>query len=367
MDFPEEVKTFKIFDNLIKKNRKWMITFSGGKDSTLLLHLVLKYLTTGNNIDRIKHVKVVYVNTLLEFPSIREWINKFLDSIEEFVRNNPQFHDKFDVVRILPERDFIYNMILKKPPHYPLPHWRFPWCKKDLKIIPSEKNKGDYLVLVGVRKDESIERRKYNNPNKKIFSYKAMPIFHWTTERVFEYLIKNDPPFWTTTLNSIKISYKIDLIKKVYWLEFDEEVTLKEQSLLRYGCWLCPMATYRDQKPILNGYEDLSKIRKLMYLVNIDSKNRIFKNGRKRGLNLRGRVCFAIIFSYILKRYPELFDDYIKFKRSVIIDMLHFLLSQKPETLNDVLKDIKTKSKKINLDFNINIDDIKELFFKLNS
>jgi DNA sulfur modification protein DndC len=360
LKFPEEKETFKILDSIINKHKKWMITYSGGKDSTLLLHLVLKYLVENNNIDKIEHIKIVYVNTLLEFPSIRNWAHKFLSSIEKFVNDNPKFKNKFSIIEVIPEKDFIYNMILKKPPHYPLPHWKFPWCKKDLKIVPSEKNKEDYLVLVGVRKDESRERIKYYNKKKKIFDYKAMPILHWTTKKVFYYLIKNDKPFW-----SDDISYKVDLIENVYKLDLKNRIPSDEKSLLRYGCWLCPLATYNDIKPILNGYYDLPKIKKLMHLVNIDDKNRVFKNGRKRGLNLRGRISFAVIFAYVFKKYPELFDDYIKFKKSTITNMFDLILSQNKDFLEDIISDIKTKSKDLDLDFDISINDIKELYLNL--
>ncbi len=322
-------KTLTILRNI--RADKIAIGFSGGKDSTTLTHLALQSFLPKLEKGEIE-IKIVYANTLLEFPNVREWVKKFLTSIQKFVSRESL---PIEVKITIPKRDFIYAMVVKEPPNYSLPHWGFPWCRRELKINPVEKEVEGYLQLVGVRADESPRRKGYLNGKKKIFENKVYPLLHWKTEEVLAFLYEEGNPFW-----SRKVSYRKDLLQKVYFI--DKPACNNGCKLLRYGCFICPIAGKRDRKFELNGYGELNKIRELMVKINLDKRNRVKKDGKRwGGLNERGRLLFAMIFYYLYKKYPELFEDYWKYKPEVMGKLIELVENSKE--ISELCEEFRTR------------------------
>jgi len=141
--------------------RPWIIGFSGGKDSTMLLQMVW-YALKSVSADKLKRkIYVVCNNTLVENPKILEYTDKILKQIEKsalnqslpiFVhRTHPQLEDSFWV-----------NLIGKG---YPAPNNSFRWCTERLKINPTTKfiqdkisETGEVIILLGTRSAESTAR-----------------------------------------------------------------------------------------------------------------------------------------------------------------------------------------------------------------
>lgn len=89
----------KIIDELIDQyleedryNRSWIIGFSGGKDSTVLLTLVwlaLIKIRKDNPTEILKRqIFVVCNDTMVENPIIDEYVNNVLQTIEKAAKNN---------------------------------------------------------------------------------------------------------------------------------------------------------------------------------------------------------------------------------------------------------------------------------------
>ena len=120
-----------------KSDRPWIIGFSGGKDSTVLLTLVwmalskLKETIPGFNFKR--DVYVVCNDTLVENPVITDYVDDVLIYVERAAVDQglPIFVKK-TTPKI--EETFWINVIGKG---YPLPNSTFRWCTDRLKIRPT--------------------------------------------------------------------------------------------------------------------------------------------------------------------------------------------------------------------------------------
>ena len=75
---------------MVYKNdaRPWIIGYSGGKDSTLVVQLVFQMLLGLPKADRNKEIYVVSSNTLVENPIILEYLKESHKLIAENARKN---------------------------------------------------------------------------------------------------------------------------------------------------------------------------------------------------------------------------------------------------------------------------------------
>lgn len=126
----------EIYEQYFERNpRPWILGFSGGKDSTMLLQVVWNTLKREPNAPKERDVYVVCNNTLVENPKIIEYTEKVLNKIQEAAskQNLP-----FKVIRTTPrlEDSFWTNLIGKG---YPAPNNMFRWCTERLKINPTTK------------------------------------------------------------------------------------------------------------------------------------------------------------------------------------------------------------------------------------
>ena len=191
-------------------NRPWVVTYSGGKDSTTVLHLVITMLQELHKEGKDhKHVYVVSSDTTVEMPIIEKYTQTMLDQISSFANNSDL---KLSCHKIEPKvEDSFWTLLLGLG--YPSPTNSFRWCTERLKIKPATAflnslvNKHEsILMLLGVRTDESqaraasIESRVENFrglvmhediPNAFILS----PIKYWSNEDVWTYLSKNPFPW----------------------------------------------------------------------------------------------------------------------------------------------------------------------------
>jgi DNA sulfur modification protein DndC len=136
----------------------WIVTFSGGKDSTTTLIVSLEAALV--HPEQVERIDIVYSDTMLEIPLIRQFALDFMRTIQNMER----------VVRlpiychiVCPEiEQRFWVCLLGKG--YPPPHQRFRWCTRRLKIEPVENalksfvKPGKTLILTGVRFGESRAR-----------------------------------------------------------------------------------------------------------------------------------------------------------------------------------------------------------------
>jgi DNA sulfur modification protein DndC len=136
----------------------WIVTFSGGKDSTTTLIVSLEAALV--HPEQVERIDIVYSDTMLEIPLIRQFALDFMKTIQnmERVARLPIY---CHIVRPEIEQRFWVCLLGKG---YPPPHQRFRWCTRRLKIEPVENalksfvKPGKTLILTGVRFGESRAR-----------------------------------------------------------------------------------------------------------------------------------------------------------------------------------------------------------------
>lgn len=240
-----------------RSERPWIIGFSGGKDSTVLLTLVWIALQRIREqlpypFQLKRKVFVVCNDTMVENPILAEYVTDVLKKIDEEGRNQdlPIF-----VKRTTPnlEETFWVNVIGKG---YPVPNNTFRWCTDKLKIRPTSSflldqvnEMGEAIVLLGTRYDESNSRERSikknevfgrrlskhpNTPNTYIYA----PIKEMMMEEVW-YVINAVPSPWGFD-NSILFQIYADASADDY--ECPTVVTDKKHGSCgqsRFGCWTC--------------------------------------------------------------------------------------------------------------------------------
>jgi DNA sulfur modification protein DndC len=186
----------------------WIIGYSGGKDSTLVAHLVFEMLMGLPPSERNRQVHIVANDTLVESPLV---VQHIIDSIAEIENAALAFGLPVvtKITRPAPDQSFWVNLIGRG---YPSPNRSFRWCTDRMKILPTSRyiksqadTAGQVILLLGVRRTESATRAasvgRYDNGerlNKHNDLQGCMvfrPIVELDTEDVWEFLALNEPPW----------------------------------------------------------------------------------------------------------------------------------------------------------------------------
>jgi len=250
----------KIIDEIIdqylyadKTNRPWIIGFSGGKDSTVMLQLVWKAIEQVKELSGLtREIYVVCNDTMVENPIITEYVQRVLDKIEIAARDQDM---PVRVVKTIPrlEDSFWVNLIGKG---YPAPNNAFRWCTERLKIKPTSRflieqldEFGEAVILIGTRKSESAQRsksmKKHEIRGKRLSkhptqpnTYMYAPIRNLELEEIW-YTINTMESPWSSD-NSELFKLYSDASADDY--ECPTVVTTdkhKSCGQSRFGCWTC--------------------------------------------------------------------------------------------------------------------------------
>ena len=308
--------------------RPWIIGFSGGKDSTVLLTLVWLALKKIKEDILVpfqlrRPVYVVCNDTLVENPIISSYVDDVLGQIEKQAREEdlPIF-----VRKTIPklEDSFWVNVIGKG---YPVPNTAFRWCTDKMKIKPTARfiieqvdECGEAIILIGTRKAESATRarsiKKHEVHGQRLThhtllhnTYVYAPIKELMLEEVW-YIVNAIPCPWGFD-NSVLFNIYMDASADDY--ECPTVVTDKSHGSCgqsRFGCWVCTVV--KDDKSmrslIKNGREWMKPL--YDFRMELDSERNIlenrmpFRRDGRRAVNDMG----PYIFKYrakILKRLLE--------------------------------------------------------------
>lgn len=235
-------------------NRPWIIGFSGGKDSTVLLTLVWMAMNRlkdhGEPLNR--RVYVVCNDTMVENPVIEEYVIKVLDKIDRAAKEQKM---PISVTRTTPTiEDSFWCCVIGKG--YPVPNNSFRFCTEKMKIKPTSQfitdqvsADGEAIVLVGTRltesqaRERSIKRHEIKghrlskhplNPN----TYTYAPIKELMLEEVW-WIINALPSPWGFD-NKILFDIYRDASADDYecpTVVTDDSHRSCGQS--RFGCWIC--------------------------------------------------------------------------------------------------------------------------------
>jgi len=285
----EEIKEQYLEDNI-----PWVIGFSGGKDSTAILQLIFYALSELPSSKLNKEIHVLSNDTLVENPNVVKFLDKQLEKIEQFGKQNLFSHNPnlFNVFKSTPklEDTFWLNLIGKG---YPSPNRWFRWCTERMKINPTNEyilntvNKhGKAIIVLGTRKAESSNRsasmaqyeiqgirlRKHSLPNAYVYA----PISNLSNQDVWVYLINTKNPWGGDNQELLNLYRSASDIMDCP-LVIDNTTPSCGNS--RFGCWVCTVVD-RDRSMsnmIINGEEwmqPLIKFRDWLYEIRDDESKR---------------------------------------------------------------------------------------------
>lgn len=186
-----------------------VLSFSGGKDSTVTADVVAKALSNPSLVH-------IFGNTTLEFPSTVTYAERY--------RSN---HPQAIFLTAKNDEQIFYDVCEDIGP----PARMMRWCCSMFKtgpitrVINSLYRNQQILTFYGIRKSESVSRSKYNRVEDDAESVKiqqqtvASPIFFWKDIDIWLYMLSENVDF-----------------NDAYRLGYD-----------RVGCWCCPNNTQRAQ------------------------------------------------------------------------------------------------------------------------
>lgn len=309
-------------------DRPWIIGFSGGKDSTVLLTLVWLALRKIKENYLVpfqlrRRVYVVCNDTMVENPIISSYVDDVLAQIEKKALEEglPIYVEK-TIPRL--EDSFWVNVIGKG---YPVPNTAFRWCTDKMKIKPTARfiteqvdECGEAIILIGTRKAESATRarsiKKHEIHGQRLThhtilhnTYVYAPIKELTLEEVW-YIVNAVPCPWGFD-NKILFNIYMDASADDY--ECPTVVTDKSHGSCgqsRFGCWVCTVV--KDDKSmrslIKNGREWMQPL--YDFRIELDTERNIlenrmpFRRDGKRAVNDMG----PYVFSYRAKVLRKLLE-----------------------------------------------------------
>ena len=190
-------------------NENIVISFSGGKDSTVTADLTVRALSDPSLVH-------IFGDTTLEFPLTLEYAERFRE-------DNPRA-----IFKVAKNKDQEFYSVCEDigPPARMLR-----WCCSMFKTGPITRvlnnlyRDVNILTFYGIRKSESVSRSKYNRVEDDAEAIKiqkqkvASPIFMWKDIDIWLYILGEDIDF-----------------NDAYRLGYD-----------RVGCWCCPNNNARAQ------------------------------------------------------------------------------------------------------------------------
>lgn len=241
----------------------WIIGFSGGKDSTLVTHLVFEALMSLAPHERTREVHIVSNDTMVESPLVITHIASVQGEIDHAAN---AWRMPIQVVTTRPDGDatFWVNMIGRG---YPPPNRSFRWCTDRMKIQPTSRYireqanvAGEVILLLGVRRTESSTRaasvarydngERLNRHNDLLNCMVYRPIVELSTDEVWEYLAFTPPPWGGTHGALIKLYMDAGAAECPTVLSQDDAPGCGTSNS-RFGCWTC---TVVDKDKSLMGF-----------------------------------------------------------------------------------------------------------------
>lgn len=232
-------------------DKPWIVGFSGGKDSTLVTHLVFEHLLSLPRSERRRPVHVVANDTLVESPLVIGHIK----AVQEEMRNAASAFSLPIVVATTepdPEHTFWVNLIGRG---YPSPNRSFRWCTDRMKIQPTSRYvrsqasiAGEVILLLGVRRSESATRagvvarydngERLNRHNDLEGCLVFRPIVELDTDDVWEFLSEHTPPWGGSHKRLIQL-YRDAGGGECPVVTSKSDAPSCGTSSSRFGCWTC--------------------------------------------------------------------------------------------------------------------------------
>ncbi len=264
-------------------NGEVYISFSGGKDSTVLLHLARQMYPD---------IEAVYIDTGLEYPEVKKFISNFdnvtilrpslsfKDVLKKYgypiiskevsqylydIRNGSEYMKKRRL-----EGDAFGRFKLPKKYHYliesnfPISHMCCQVMKKD-PIKKFEKNTDKKPIIGTMAEESSLRKQSYLSKGCNAFESKrpiSTPLGFWKQNDILQYIHENDLPI---------ASVYGEIIKESDTTLTETTVSYKTTGCDRTGCIYCAFGVNQEKGE--NRFQRLKKTHPQLHSYCMDKLN----------------------------------------------------------------------------------------------
>ncbi len=275
----EEIRRTMAREYAKKHSDPWIVAYSGGKDSTLLLQLVWETLLTVTPDERHRDVHVIANDTLVESPVVIEHLKGSIQEIGQAAAN-AGFPIRTWISRPYIDQTFWVNIIGRG---YIPPTRNFRWCTDRMKIQPTNRLLEEILsrhkravLLVGTRRSESQTRRRNMtrhgvsadkmNPHSSVKGCRMFaPLADLEDNEVWMILMQRRPPWGGSHRKLITIYRNAGGGECPLVLSKDDAPSCGSTSP-RFGCWTCTVVK-KDRSmngTIESGHAEQGKLEALL-------------------------------------------------------------------------------------------------------
>ena len=274
----------------------WIVAYSGGKDSTLLLHLVWEAAAAVPAGAPRRPVYVVSNDTLVESPLVIRHLRQSLAVIREAARRGG-LPITVKVTEPCIDQTFWVNVIGRG---YIPPTRNFRWCTDRMKIAPTNDlirklvlTHRRAVLLVGTRRSESQTRGRAMarrgvtaaamNPHDTIPDCRMFaPLADLDDDDVWKILMQRRPP-WGGTHRDLVTLYRNAGGGECPLVLSKEDAPSCGTTSPRFGCWTCTVVRKdRSMRGLIDaGHDDedmleaLAEFREWLIVLREDNRNRL--------------------------------------------------------------------------------------------
>ncbi len=274
----------------------WIVAYSGGKDSTLLLHLVWEVAAAASPGESRRPIYIVSNDTLVESPLVIRHLRQSLEVIREAARA-AGLPITVKMTEPCIDQTFWVNVIGRG---YIPPTRNFRWCTDRMKIAPTNDLIRKLVIahqravlLVGTRKSESQTRGRAMtqrgvtattmNPHSTIPDCRMFaPLADLGDDDVWKILMQRRPP-WGGTHRDLITLYRNAGGGECPLVLSKEDAPSCGTTSPRFGCWTCTVVQKdRSMRGLIDaGHEDedmleaLADFREWLIALREDNRNRL--------------------------------------------------------------------------------------------
>lgn len=332
----KEVQKVMLTEYCKKHSDPWVIAYSGGKDSTLLLHLAWEVALSHPSHKRQRKIYVVANNTLVESLPVIRHLKKSIAVITEAAHKSG-LPLETKITEPCVNQTFWVNLIGRG---YIPPTRNFRWCTDRMKITPTNRllktivlRHKRVVLLVGTRKSESQNRRRTMkkhgvqankmNPHGTIKGCRMFaPLADLNDEDVWAILLQRKPPWGGSHRNLITL-YRNAGGGECPLVLSKEDAPSCGTTSPRFGCWTCTVVK-KDKSLrglIDSGYEDEEKLEALAdfreWLVELREENKNRMTVRRNGTTKRRADGSLVYGPFKLSVRKRILDGLLKLEQVI--------------------------------------------------